>query len=165
MSLNVAEIRSLLRRAHQSAKRGYQIALGDEYAQKLAGTDGSPKGLIDLCQQALAGHAEPVEAPSVDQGPPTWAPPAPVAPSVSAESVELAVPVEVPEEPAVEEVPVEVEAAVDVTTDATVEEESAEEEGEGEPEAEEPVEPVGTEAADVAKAPKAGKRSKGRRGK
>jgi hypothetical protein len=137
MTLNADEIRSLLRRAHQSAMRGYQIALGDEYAHKLDGTDGSAAGLIQLCTRALSSHAEPVAPPSDDDSPPTWVPPAPVAPSLQAESVKLAIPVEAASVPTPE-------AFVDVTDEVTVDEPA--DEGEAE-------ETVEVESADVAKDP------------
>lgn len=84
MTLQVTEIRSLLRRATRSLLRGYQIALGDQYAQALGGSDGSPAGLVALCEKALADTAEPVapsapvDAEPAGDAPPTLRPPAPI---------------------------------------------------------------------------------------
>lgn len=149
MTLQLVEIRSLLRRAHLSAIRGYQVALGDQYAQALGGTDGSPAGLVALCQKALGDTADPVAPPSVDDAPvsetpPTLVPPAlvsageppaPVDEPVTALAVVEAPPVaDEPEAPATPEAPAALEASVEGVA-VPVETSSAEPSAEGAPEA------------------------------
>lgn len=154
MTLQLVEIRSLLRRAHLSAIRGYQVALGDQYAQALGGSDGSPAGLVALCQKALADTAEPVAPPASDgapvsETPPTLVPPALASsePAVSAD--EPAAPVEVPATEAlavVEDAPVAPEPESSATPEATTTALVAP----VETSSEEPVAEVATEQAEAA---------------
>lgn len=63
MNLTLADVQGLLRRAQLSLQRGYQVALGDHYAQELGGTDGSPAGLVTLCKSALESNGGETAAP------------------------------------------------------------------------------------------------------
>lgn len=85
MSLTLADVQDLFRRAQLSVQRGYEIARGDHYATELGGSDGSPAGLVALCQAALASNREEVAPPETVEVP-TWTPSA-SAPEAIAEPI------------------------------------------------------------------------------
>ncbi len=61
MSLCQTDLQELYRRAQLAFNSGYTVARGDDYAALLGGSDGSPAGLIELCEKALPTPGEEAE--------------------------------------------------------------------------------------------------------
>lgn len=151
MSLSEADLQELYRRAQLAQNSGYTIARGEDYAALLGGSDGSPAGLIALCEAALptpsneppSGEGdEPTDEPSTlpptpatevtedadEQAEPEAAPPeAPVETPVEVAEAPVEAPVETPEEAPADSTPVEGAPAIDAPLEQILDEVAAEE--------------------------------------